>query len=104
MIWEMQALHTHLYPSARLLQRGANAAEAGSSLQAGDLLLIEFADMSTAYADVTAVDGEKAWLKVEGYRTQRGAKIDGKTWLIQRADWLHGAHSYRIIARTFEEP
>ena len=59
MIWEMRALSTHLYPGARLLYGRTTEAE----IRPGDILYIEFADMSLTFADVTATDGDRALIK-----------------------------------------
>jgi len=101
MIWEMQALHTHLYPGARLSHRVTSIPTASApGLQIGDVLLIEFADMSLTCADVLEVAENEIWLKVDGYRTQRGTRIVGKSWVIQRDEKNHDSISYRVIGRA----
>lgn len=92
MIWQMRALHTHLYPGARLLHSRTTEPE----MQPGDLLLIVFADMSYTYAYVMAADGNQARIKVDGYRTQRGTHIGTKIWMVQRIDPVHDSLCYRV--------
>jgi hypothetical protein len=101
MIWEMQALHTHLYPGARLLHRRTDALEAtGAELQAGDEVLIEFADLSMTCADVMAVEEDQILLRVDGYRTRHGTRIANKSWVIQRDNAPSAPSGYRVIARA----
>src|SRR5512143_237276 len=101
MIWEMRTLHTHLYPGARLLHRVTSNPQAPApGLQTGDVLFIEFADMSMTCADVMKVAENQIWLKVDGYRTKHGTRIAVKTWVIQAADPLHDSPSYRVSGRA----
>jgi hypothetical protein len=65
-------------------------------LQRGDILLIEFADMSMTFAYVMAADGIQARIKVDGYRTRRGTHIGTKIWMVQRIDPVHDSLCYRV--------
>lgn len=94
-------MHTHLYPGARLSHRVTSASQASApELQTGDMLLIEFADMSMTCADVMKVSENQIWLKVDGYRTRHGTRIAVKSWVIQAADPLHDSRSYRVVRRA----
>ena len=101
MFWELQALHTHLYPGARLVHLRTGALEAtGAKLQAGDVVLIEFADLSMTCADVMEVEEDQILLKVDGYRTRHGTRIANKSWVIQRDSPPSAPNGYRVIARA----
>ena len=103
MNWVMRATHTHLYPGARLLYRGTDETDP-RELEPGDALLIEFADLSTTLADVMAADGVRVRIKVEGYRTRRGAQIETKIWMIQRVDSVRDSFCYRVTGQPIREP
>lgn len=101
----MRALHTHLYPGARLLY--SRTTEMGSTeleLEPGDILLIEFTDMSTTLADVITANGIRAWIKVDGYRTRRGTQIGTKIWMIQLIDPVHDSVCYLVTGQPIREP
>jgi len=99
MIWEMRALSTHLYSGAQLLHSGTTEHE----MSPGETVRIEFADMSLTCADVMAVDGDRVWIKVEGYRTRRGARIGTKTWMVQRIDPVHDSLCYQVTGQPIRE-
>jgi len=72
-------------------------------MQPGDILRIEFADMSLTSADVVAADGNQAWIKVDGYRTQRGTQIGTKIWMVQRIDPVDDSLCYRVTGQPIRE-
>ena len=95
MIWEMRALSTHLYPGALLLCSTRKQAQ----MRPGDILRIEFADMSLTLADVTATGEDEALIKVDGYRTRYGTQIDTKMWMVKRTDTVHDSPCYLVTER-----
>jgi hypothetical protein len=99
MVWIMRTLSSHLYPGALLLYRRTTEAE----IRPGDILHIEFADMSLTNADVVAADGDQLMIRVEGYRTLYGTKIDTKVWMIQHAQPVHDSLCYRVTGRPIRK-
>lgn len=84
--WQLHASHSHLYPGARL--RPGDAPESlRTTWQAGDQVLVAFADQSVSAAQLRAVQGDGAELAVDAYRTAKGTGIAAKVW---RLRWAEG--------------
>ena len=80
--WRLAASNTHLYPGARLRSMDASARK---HLQAGDAIVIEFADQGLAKGEVVEASAQTWALRLDAHTTARGAAIEAKRWLLQ---WL----------------
>lgn len=94
--WQLHASHSHLYPGARLRMRGRTAAALERpDWQAGDSVLVEFADQSVSAGALRALQGDSVELAVGAYRTAKGTAITDKAWRLQ---WVPGEPALRVIA------
>jgi hypothetical protein len=94
--WQLHASHSHLYPGARLRVQERPAAPVRPHWQAGDRVLVEFADQAVSAGAVRAVQDDAVELSLRAYRTAKGTAIADKAWRLQ---WVPGEPGLRVTAR-----
>lgn len=79
MLWRFSANNTHLYPGALLRCLDAPG---DARLAAGDELLVEFSDGTSAMGQLRQAAPGMAVLRMPEHRTGRGTTVAARTWRI----------------------
>lgn len=91
-LWTLRATHTHLYPGARLWA----LPDGPLSPQAGDALVIEFADLTVGRAVCLAIVDDELQMAVDSHRTRSGTVVAPRRWRAQRLRDEQGREGLRI--------